>query len=167
MVAKTCGVSEEDFLEVCKAWTANSNRERTTALVYSVGWTQQSVGVQYIRTGAILQLLLGNMGRPGGGIMALRGHASIQGSTDIPTLFNLLPGYLPMPKVGPQDSLDEYVLEIASPDQKGFWTNAKSYTVNLLKAWWGDAATAENDFAFHYLPKLTGDHGTYATVMSM
>ena len=72
-------------------------RDRTTALVYSVGWTQHSVGVQYIRTGAILQLLLGNMGRPGGGIMALRGHASIQGSTDIPTLFNLLPGYLPMP----------------------------------------------------------------------
>ncbi len=68
-----------------------------TALVYSVGWTQHSVGVQYIRTGAIIQLLLGNMGRPGGGVMALRGHASIQGSTDIPTLFNLLPGYLPMP----------------------------------------------------------------------
>ena len=83
--------------EVCEAWTANSGRERTTALVYSVGWTQHSVGVQYIRTGAIIQLLLGNMGRPGGGIMALRGHASIQGSTDIPTLFNLLPGYLPMP----------------------------------------------------------------------
>ena len=75
----------------------NSGRERTTALVYSVGWTQHSVGVQYIRTGAIIQLLLGNMGRPGGGVMALRGHASIQGSTDIPTLFNLLPGYLPMP----------------------------------------------------------------------
>ena len=77
---------------MCRAWTENSGRERTTALVYSVGWTQHSVGVQYIRTGAILQLLLGNMGRPGGGIMALRGHASIQGSTDIPTLFNILPG---------------------------------------------------------------------------
>ena len=97
MVEQTCGVSQADFLEVCRAWTENSGRERTTALVYSVGWTQHSVGVQYIRTGAILQLLLGNMGRPGGGIMALRGHASIQGSTDIPTLFNILPGSCPCP----------------------------------------------------------------------
>ena len=97
VVERVCGVPPEQFLEVCEAWTANSGRERTTALVYSVGWTQHSVGVQYIRTGAIIQLLLGNMGRPGGGVMALRGHASIQGSTDIPTLFNLLPGYLPMP----------------------------------------------------------------------
>ena len=77
--------------------TENSGRERTTAFVYSLGWTQHTVGVQYIRTAAILQTLLGNMGRPGGGILALRGHASIQGSTDIPTLFDLLPGYLPMP----------------------------------------------------------------------
>ena len=166
-VQETCGISPEQFLEVCEAVTANSGRDRTTCWVYSVGWTHHTVGVQMIRTSAIIQLLLGNMGRPGGGIMALRGHASIQGSTDIPTLFNLLPGYLPMPKAGAHDTLDAYVKEIASPDQKGFWTNAKSYTVNLLKAWWGDAATAENDFAFQYLPKLTGDHGTYATVMSM
>ena len=68
--------------------------------MYSVGWTQHTVGVQYIRTAAILQLLLGNIGRPGGGILALRGHASIQGSTDIPTLYNILPGYLPMPRAG-------------------------------------------------------------------
>ncbi|MDP9220297.1 MAG: molybdopterin-dependent oxidoreductase, partial [Actinomycetota bacterium] len=122
---------------------------------------------QYIRGSAIIQLLLGNIGRPGGGILALRGHASIQGSTDIPTLFNLLPGYLPMPKAGPHESLDDFVAEIASPNQKGFWTNAKTYTINLLRAWWGDAATAENDYAFDYLPRLTGDHGTYATVMSM
>jgi formate dehydrogenase major subunit len=135
--------------------------------VYSVGWTHHTVGVQYIRGSAIIQLLLGNMGRPGGGIMALRGHASIQGSTDIPTLYNLLPGYLPMPMAGSHDSLDEYVNEIASPHQKGFWTNARTYTVNLLKAWWGDAATADNDYAYDYLPKLSGDHGTYATVMSM
>ncbi|MDX6322986.1 MAG: formate dehydrogenase major subunit [Propionibacteriaceae bacterium] len=167
MVQEVCGIAPEQLLDVCEAVTANSGRERTTCWVYSVGWTHHTTGVQGIRGSAIIQLLLGNMGRPGGGIMALRGHASIQGSTDIPTLFNLLPGYLPMPKVGPHDSLDEYLKEIASPDQKGFWTNARTYTVNLLKAWWGDAATAENDFAFHYIPKLTGDHGTYATVMSM
>src|SRR5699024_8432540 len=97
MVAEACGVPAEQFYEVAEAWVAASGRERTGALVSSVGWTQHSVGAQYIRTGSILPLLLGNMGRPGAGIMALRGHASIQGSTDIPTLFNLLPGYLEMP----------------------------------------------------------------------
>jgi len=167
MVQETCGISAEQLLEVCEAVTENSGRDKTTCWVYSVGWTHHTVGVQMIRTSAIVQLLLGNIGRPGGGILALRGHASIQGSTDIPTLFNLLPGYLPMPKAGPHDSLDEYVGEIASPDQKGFWVNSKSYMVSLMKAWWGDAATEENDFAFSYLPRLTGDHGTYATVMSM
>ena len=86
--------------------TENSGRDRTTAFVYSVGWTQHTVGVQYIRTASILQPLLGNIGRPGGGILALRGHASIQGSTDIPTLFNLLPGYIPMPHAHANEDLD-------------------------------------------------------------
>ncbi len=76
---------------------ATPGAERTSAICYAVGWTQHTVGVQYIRAASIVQLLLGNIGRPGGGILALRGHASIQGSTDIPTLFDLLPGYLPMP----------------------------------------------------------------------
>ena len=106
MVQEACVVRSEQFLKVCEAVTANSGRERTTAWVYSVGWTHHSVGVQYIRGAAIIQLLLGNLGRPGGGIMALRGHASIQGSTDIPTLFNLLPGYLaerrPIGRRGPR-----------------------------------------------------------------
>ena len=167
MVEAMCGVSQTDFLAVCEAVTANSGRDRTTAWVYSVGWTQHSVGVQYIRGAAIIQLLLGNMGRPGGGILALRGHASIQGSTDIPTLFNILPGYLPMPKAGEHDSLEDYLHTISSDTQKGFWTEAKSYTVSLLKAWWGEAATADNDYRFDYLPRLTGDHGTYQTVMAM
>jgi formate dehydrogenase major subunit len=167
MVARTCGVSEEAFLEVCEAWASNSGRDRTTALVYSVGWTQHSVGVQYIRSGAILQLLLGNMGRPGGGVLALRGHASIQGSTDIPTLFNLLPGYLPMPKADDHTTLREWVDSVRHPGAKGFWDNAGAYAVNLLKAYWGDAATAENDYCFDYLPKITGDHGTYRTVLDM
>src|SRR3712207_6585723 len=167
MVAETCGVSEQDFLAVCKAWTENSGRDRTTALVYSVGWTQHSVGVQYIRTGAILQLLLGNMGRPGGGVMALRGHASIQGSTDIPTLFNILPGYLPMPNAAQHQSLDQWVDAVRKPGSKGFWSNARAFQVNLLKAYWGDKATAENDFCFDYLPKITGDHGTYRSVLDM
>src|SRR5690606_6420695 len=113
LVAETCGISREQFLQVARAWVENSGRERTTALVYSVGWTQHSVGAQYIRTGAILQLLLGNMGRPGGGVMALRGHASIQGSTDIPTLFNLLPGYLVMPHAAKHPDFASWVEDMA------------------------------------------------------
>ncbi|MBU2668414.1 molybdopterin-dependent oxidoreductase [Actinoplanes bogorensis] len=167
VVERLCGVPEKQFLEVCEAWTANSGRERTTALVYSVGWTQHSVGVQYIRTGAIIQLLLGNMGRPGGGVMALRGHASIQGSTDIPTLFNLLPGYLPMPHFQKHETFQKWVDDIRHPGQKGFWANAESYAVSLLKAYFGDAATAGNDWGYDWMPRLTGDHGTYQQVLDM
>ncbi len=164
MVEQICGISPENFRAVCDAVTSNSGRDRTTALVYSVGWTQHSVGVQYIRTGAILQTLLGNMGRPGGGILALRGHASIQGSTDIPTLFDLLPGYLPMPHAGGNEDLDAYV-DAESMDN-GFWASMRAYLVSLLKAWWGPAATPENDFCYGYLPRLTGSHGTYETVLA-
>ena len=164
MVAEVAGVPEEQFLQVARLITENSGRDRTTAFVYSLGWTQHTVGVQYIRTAAILQALLGNMGRPGGGILALRGHASIQGSTDIPTLFDLLPGYLPMPFAHGDDDLDSYVE--AERVEKGFWANTRDYMVSLLKAWWGDAATADNDFCFDYLPRLTGNHSTYATVQA-
>ena len=166
LVEEVCGISPEQFADVADAIVSNSGRERTTCFAYAVGWTQHSLGAQFIRAGSILQLLMGNMGRPGGGIMALRGHASIQGSTDIPTLFNLLPGYLPMPSAGRHETLQDYVGSIASPRQKGYWTNADAYTVNLLKAWWGDAATAENDWAYEYLPKINGSHGTYQTVLA-
>jgi formate dehydrogenase major subunit len=159
MVERACGVPPEAFARICELLTENSGPDRTTAFVYSVGWTQHTVGVQYIRTAAILQLLLGNVGRPGGGILALRGHASIQGSTDIPTLFDLLPGYLPMPHVHGNEDLATYVH--AESTDKGFWANMGSYTVSLLKAWWGEAATQDNDFCFDYLPRLTGSHGVY------
>jgi formate dehydrogenase major subunit len=167
LVEQVCGVSREQFLDVATAWTSNSGRERTSAVVYAVGWTQHSVGVQYIRTAAIIQLLLGNMGRPGGGIMAMRGHASIQGSTDIPTLFNLLPGYLAMPSASKHPSLEEWIKRLRGENQKGFWRNADAYAVSLLKEYFGDAATAENDWCFDHLPRLTGDHGTYRTTMDM
>lgn len=167
MVAETCGISTEQFHEVAEAWVAASGRERTTALVYSVGWTQHSVGAQYIRTGSILQLLLGNMGRPGGGIMALRGHASIQGSTDIPTLFNLLPGYLEMPSASSHPDYASWVESMSMPGAKGFWGNASAYAASLLKAYWGEHATPENDFAYDYMPRISGDHGTYRTVLDM
>jgi formate dehydrogenase major subunit len=167
VVEQVCGVPQDKFREVCEAWTANSGRERTTALVYSVGWTQHSVGVQYIRTGAIIQLLLGNMGRPGGGVIALRGHASIQGSTDIPTLFNLLPGYLPMPHHSQNETFQQWVDAIRHPGQKGFWAEAEAFVVSLLKAYFGDAATADNDWGYGWLPRMTGDHGTYQQVLDM
>ncbi len=164
MVERTCGISQRQFHQVAEALTSASGRERTAAIAYAVGWTHHSVGAQTIRTAAILQTLLGNIGRPGGGILALRGHASIQGSTDIPTLFNLLPGYLPMPHAADQQDLDTYVAGDAG--STGFWGNIRAYAVSLLKAYWGDAATAENDFCFDYLPRLTGNHGTYNTVRS-
>jgi formate dehydrogenase major subunit len=164
LVEEICGVPTSEFARVCELLTENSGRDRTSMIVYSVGWTQHTVGVQYIRTASILQALLGNIGRPGGGIMALRGHASIQGSTDIPTLFDLLPGYIPMPHAHANEDLDSFVR--AEGSERGFWANMRAYTVSLLKAWWGEAATAENDFCFGYLPRLTGSHSTYETVMA-
>ncbi len=164
MVEQICGVPQDAFLEVCRTLADDAGPDRTGAFCYAVGWTQHTVGVQYIRAAAILQLLLGNIGRPGGGILALRGHASIQGSTDIPTLYNLLPGYIPMPHAHDDENLEKF-LEGASTD-KGYWGDMKSYTVSLLKAWWGPAATPENDFCFDYIPRLTGSHSTYETVMA-
>src|SRR5207253_1882365 len=119
MVEETCGIPKHLFLKVAEALCQNSGRERTGMFVYAVGWTQHTVGVQYIRTAAIIQLLLGNVGRPGGGIIALRGHASIQGSTDIPTLYNLLPGYLTMPQAAHDTSFDQYIKDNAS--RSGWW----------------------------------------------
>jgi formate dehydrogenase major subunit len=163
MVERVCGVPQDVFAKVCELFVTNSGRERTTSFVHGVGWTQHTIGSQYIRAASILQLLLGNMGRPGGGVMAMRGHASIQGSSDIPTLFDTLPGYIPMPHAHLHADLDAFIAGNA-PD-KGFWGNIRDYTASLLKAWWGQAATADNDFCFDYLPRLTGSHSTYDTVM--
>lgn len=157
MVEGVCGIPREQFLDLADRYTACSGPERTAAICYAVGLTQHSVGVQIVRSAAILQLLLGNMGRPGGGILALRGHASIQGSTDIPTLFDLLPGYLPMPAFGPAGgSLDAYVA--AHRTRTGWWANTDKYIVSLLKAWYGDVATPANAFGFDWLPRISGDH---------
>jgi formate dehydrogenase major subunit len=164
VVEEICGVSPETFRQVCELVTENSGRDRTTAFAYAVGWTQHTVGAQYIRTASILQSLLGNIGRPGGGILALRGHASIQGSTDIPTLFNLLPGYIPMPHAHTHQDLDGFVQ--AESADKGYWGNMRPYLVSLLKSWWGEAATEANDYAFDYLPRLTGSASTYDTVVA-
>jgi formate dehydrogenase major subunit len=165
IVEETCGIPQHLFLKVAEALCANSGRQRTSAFCYAVGWTQHSVGVQYIRTAAIIQLLLGNIGRPGGGIMALRGHASIQGSTDIPTLYNLLPGYLPMPKAKFDKTFEDYVK--FNESTSGWWAEFPKYIVSLLKAWFGEAATFQNGWCYHYLPNLTGDHSHMTTVADM
>jgi formate dehydrogenase major subunit len=165
MVEEICGISEPMFLAVAEALCKNSGRERTSAFCYAVGWTQHSVGVQYIRTAAIIQLLLGNIGRPGGGILALRGHASIQGSTDVPTLYNLLPGYLPMPKAKTDTDLKKYVEQNESAS--AWWSEFPKYIVSLLKAYWGKNATDLNEYCFGYLPRMTGDHSHMTTAADM
>jgi formate dehydrogenase major subunit len=165
MVSDICGCSPVDLVTVAQALCENSNRERTSALVYAVGWTQHTVGVQNVRAASIIQLLLGNIGRPGGGILALRGHANIQGSTDIPTLYDILPGYIPMPHPQEHPSLDEFV-KLNGPDT-GAWGDLRPYIVSLLKAWWGDAAIEENEFCFDNLPRIDGDHSHYAMMLKM
>ncbi|MBA2793866.1 MAG: molybdopterin-dependent oxidoreductase, partial [Thermoleophilaceae bacterium] len=164
MVERICGIDPDTFAQVADALTENSGPDRTTALCYAVGWTHHTSGVQIIRASAILQLLLGNIGRPGGGILALRGHASIQGSTDIPTLYDLLPGYLHMPRTREEaQSLAAYAG--TQRQRRGWWSHFDKYIVSLLKAWFGEAATSENDYGFARLPKISGNHSHFATML--
>ena len=165
MVEKISGVPKEHFLQVAETLLENSGPDRTSSFCYAVAWTQHTTGTQIISCCALLQLLLGNMGRPGGGILALRGHATIQGSTDIPTLYNLLPGYLPMPAIdsGHYD-LQSYI--DANRLETGWWHNFPKYIVSLLKAWYGENAAAENDFLFDFIPKIAGDY-SFASMMPM
>jgi formate dehydrogenase major subunit len=165
LVADACGCTVEEFLYVARKLCESSGREHTGAFAYAVGWTHHTVGVQIIRAACIVQLLLGNIGRPGGGIVALRGHASIQGSTDIPTLFNTLPGYLQMKHVDDAPTLKDYIEENSAP--AGWWGKLDTYIVSLLKAWWGSHATADNDFCFDYLPRIDEDNSNYWTVAQM
>ncbi len=164
--AEICGVSAEQIRHIAETMLANSGRDRTCNIAYALGWTQHTTGPQIIATAAILQLLLGNIGRPGGGIQALRGHATIQGSTDIPTLYDILPGYLHMPTHLPtHESLDSYVANEGG--SAGQWSYTREYMVSLLKAYFGDAATPENDFAYDYLPRITGDHSHFPMFVAM
>jgi formate dehydrogenase major subunit len=157
MVEKVCGCPQETFIRVAETLLENSGRERTSAFAYAVGWTQHTVGVQFIRTAGIVQCLLGNIGRPGGGILALRGHASIQGSTDIPTLYHSWSGYLAAADARKKhDTLSDYL--ITETPSTSYWFNTPKFAISLLKAWFGDAATADNDYGYDYLPKITGDH---------
>ena len=156
-VSEITGTPRELFLEVCEAIASTAPPERTMTSLYALGWTQHSVGSQNIRAMAMIQLLLGNMGMPGGGVNALRGHSNIQGLTDLGLLSHLLPGYMTMPMEGDPD-LATYLAKRTPkplrPGQMNYWQNYPKFFVSLQKAWYGAAATKENDWAYDLLPKL-------------
>jgi formate dehydrogenase major subunit len=161
MVERICGVPKDTFLKVAEIVTSTGNAERVGTITYALGWTQHSTAVQMIRAGAILQLLLGNIGRPGGGMNAFRGHSNIQGATDTAGTFEILPGYLKTP-TGAWQTLKEY-LDVNTPKplesaSMNYWQNYPKFMVSLLKAAYGKAATKENDFGYAWLPKVDGNY---------
>ena len=163
-VEKICGTPKDAFLKVCEIVTSTGNAQRCGTITYALGWTQHSTGVQIIRAAAMLQLLLGNVGRPGGGVNAFRGHSNIQGATDLAGTFEILPGYLKTP-AGPQQTLKEY-LEQSAPTtlnkvawpSMNFWQNYPKFMVSLLKSQYGKNATKENDWGYAWLPKVDGNY---------
>ncbi len=159
MVERTTGTPKASFLKVCEAIATTAVPDRTMTSLYALGWTQHSVGSQNIRSIAILQLLLGNMGMAGGGVNALRGHSNIQGLTDLGLLSHSLPGYLTLPTDGDPDLktyLEKRTPKMTRPGQFNYWGNYPKFFVSLMKAWYGAAATKENDWAYDWLPKIDG-----------
>ncbi|PWT86092.1 MAG: formate dehydrogenase-N subunit alpha [Proteobacteria bacterium] len=163
MVERTTGVPQDQFLKVADLFTSvrkDGDLTKAATVIYAVGWTQHSFGTQIIRTAAMLQLLLGNVGRAGGGVNALRGHSNIQGATDMAGIFDNLPGYLKVPT--PADVNFEAFIKRITPtpsvaanwESFNYWGNTPKFAVSLLKALYGDAATKQNGWAFDYLPKV-------------
>jgi formate dehydrogenase major subunit len=166
MVERVTGCPKEKFLEVAETIAANSGPDRTTSFCYAVAWTQHTDGVQMIGACALLQLLLGNMGRPGGGIMALRGHATIQGSTDVPTLYHSIHGYMAAPTALKQhDTLADYLSAETVPT--GYWANQPKFMVSYLKSMYGEAATPANEFGYDWHPKIAGDYSHMPMMVRM
>ncbi len=158
MVETLCGIPQQKVLQLWELIAQTAAPDKTMTILYALGWTQHSIGSQMIRTGAMVQLLLGNMGMLGGGVNALRGHSNIQGLTDLGLLSNLLPGYMTMPAAGAQDYQDyirEKIRLPTLPNQVSYWKYYERFFVSLMKAWWGDAATAENNWRYDWLPKLS------------
>jgi formate dehydrogenase major subunit len=169
VVAKITGASVEAFKKAADIITSTYTPERAGTILYALGWTHHSTGVQIIRAAAMLQLVLGNIGRPGGGLNALRGHSNIQGATDM-NQTHTLPGYLKMP-VPQWQTLKEY-LEATTPkplrpNSMNYWQNTPKFMVSFLKSLYGEHAIKENDFAYHYLPKMTGNHSYVYTFDDM
>ena len=166
MVEQVTGCPRDTFVQVADTILENSGRDRTTSFAYAVAWTQHTNGPQVIGCCALLQLLLGNMGRPGGGIMALRGHASIQGSTDVPTLYHSIHGYMPAPSaLKDHRTLREYLA--TEGVATGYWANMPQFLVSYFKSMYGDAATADNDFGYDWHPKISGDHSHMPMFVAM
>ena len=157
MVERICGTPKDKFLKVAAMIAETSAKDKFMTSMYALGWTQHSKGSQNIRTMAMLQLILGNIGCRGGGMNALRGHSNIQGLTDIGLMSHLIPGYLNIP-VDKEDSLDKYMstkgFKPLRANQTSYWQNYKKFFVSFQKAMWGDAATADNNWAYDWLPKL-------------
>ena len=163
MVERITGIPKDQFLKAADLYTSvrkDGDMKKVSTIIYAVGWTQHSFGTQIIRTAAMLQLLMGNIGRAGGGVNALRGHSNIQGATDMAGIFDILPGYLKMPNPSDAD-LATYLKRITPTTSKpdpwdsfNYWSNTPKFAVSFLKAMYGSAATKENDYAFHYLPKI-------------
>ena len=156
-VESACGTPKEKFLHVCEKLASTAQAGRVATIMYALGWTQHSTGSQILRTGAMVQLLLGNIGLAGGGMNALRGHSNIQGLTDLGILSASLPGYLTL--AGQKEQDYEGFIKARTqlplrPGQMSYWQNYSKFHVSLMKAWWGPAATAENNWAYDYLPKL-------------
>ena len=164
MVERICGTPKDKFLKVCEIVTSTGNAERVGTVTYALGWTQHSTGVQIIRAGAMLQLLLGNVGRPGGGVNAFRGHSNIQGATDTAGNTEILPGYLKTPTGQFQTLADYYAAAVPLTLNKqawatmNYWINYPKFMVSLLKSIYGDAATKENDWGYSWLPKIDGNY---------
>ncbi len=163
MVERITGIPKDQFLKAADLFTSirkDGDMKKVATVIYAVGWTQHSFGTQIIRTAAMLQLLMGNVGRAGGGVNALRGHSNIQGATDMAGIFDILPGYLKMPAPADKD-LKTFIDRVTpKPSKPGewesfnYWSNTSKFMVSFLKAMYGPAATKENDFAFNYLPKI-------------
>jgi len=159
MVTKVCGTPKDAFLNICAMIAETAAPNKTMTNLYALGWTEHSVGSQNIRTMAIIQQLLGNMGMAGGGINALRGHANVQGITDFALYAQTLPGYLGAPGDADPDRktyLEKRTPKPLRPGQMNFPQNFPKWHTSLMKAWYGNAATKENDFAYDYVPKLGG-----------
>jgi formate dehydrogenase major subunit len=157
MVERICGTPKDKFLKIAEMVAETSAPDKTMTSMYALGWTQHSKGSQNIRAMAMLQLILGNIGMRGGGMNALRGHSNIQGLTDIGLMSNLLPGYLTLPNQKEVD-IETYMstrgFKPLRPDQMSYWQNYRKFFVSFLKSMWGDAATADNDFGYDWLPKM-------------
>ena len=157
MVERICGTPKDKFLKIAAMIAETSSPTKTMTSMYALGWTQHSKGSQNIRTMAMLQLILGNIGVRGGGMNALRGHSNIQGLTDLGLMSNLIPGYLTIPNEK-EPTLDAYMstrgFKPLRPNQISYWQNYKKFFVSFQKSMWGSAATPENDFAYDWLPKL-------------